>query len=203
ESFWGKPMKKKDTEKKENSQEDSKELHETIEALQKEKDEVFEKLQRISADYANFQKRVPRQISDSINYEKERIIKSLLPVLDNFEHTILNTKNSENVDILAKGVQIIYDQMLDILKSHGVEQLITSDQKFDPSKHEAMILKNDPDKEDNIVLEEYQKGYKLNERVIRPSKVVVNKLPVEQAAEQEEIEQDNIEEEPDTTDTEQ
>ena len=194
-------MKKKDTENQEANHKDSKELHDTIEIIQKEKDEIFAKLQRISADYANFQKRVPRQISDSINYEKERIIKSLLPVLDNFERTIHNANKSENVDILAKGVQIIYDQLLDILKSHGVEQLITSEQKFDPAMHEALILKNDPDKEDNIVLEEYQKGYKLNERVIRPSKVVVNKLPVEKT--EEEIEQDDIEDEFESTDTEQ
>ena len=195
-------MKKKDTDKKESNQEDSNELLEKIEALQKEKDETFEKLQRISADYANFQKRVPRQISDSINYEKERIIKSLLPVLDNFEHTIQNSKKSDNVEALAKGVQIVYDQMIDILKSHGVEQLITVDQHFDPSMHEAMIMQNNPEKENNTVLEEYQKGYKLNERVIRPSKVVVNKLPVEQAPMQIEIEINDTDES-ETTDTEQ
>lgn len=197
-------MKKKDTEPKEDSHEDSKELHDTIEALQKEKNEVFEKLQRISADYANFQKRVPRQISDSINYEKEKIIKSLLPVLDNFERTIQNANKSENIEALAKGVQIVYDHMLNILKSHGVEQLTTLNQKFDPATHEALVSKNEPDKEDNIVLEEYQKGYKLNERVIRPSKVVVNKIPVEQPIlKQEENEQDNPNEESETTDTEQ
>ena len=195
-------MKKKDTDK-DKKLEDSKELHEKIETLQKEKDEFFDKLQRISADYANFQKRVPRQISDTINYEKEKIFKSLLPVLDNFEHTIQNAKKSDNVDALAKGVQIVYDQMTDILKSHGVEQLITVDQQFNPTMHEAMIMQNNPEKEDNVVLEEYQKGYKLNERVIRPSKVVVNKLPVEQKAAQEENEQDNIEEDFETTDTEQ
>jgi len=196
-------MKKKDTEPKDNTHEDSKELHDAIETLQKEKNEVFEKLQRISADYANFQKRVPRQISDSINYEKEKIIKSLLPVLDNFERTIHNANKSENIEALAKGVQIVYDHMLDILKSHGVEQLITLNQKFNPAIHEALVSKNEPDKENSIVLEEYQKGYKLNERVIRPSKVVVNKIPVEQAAEQKEIEQNNPDEEPETTDTEQ
>ncbi len=197
-------MTKKDTEITENNQEDSKELQALIEALKKEKDEVFDKLQRISADYANFQKRVPRQISDSINYEKEKIIKSLLPVLDNFERTINNANKSENIEVLAKGVQIIYDQMLGILKSHGVEQLITFEQKFDPSMHEALITKNEPDKENNIVLEEYQKGYKLNERVIRPSKVVVNKIPVElPVVEKDNIEQDNADEqESETTDTE-
>ena len=153
-----------------------KEVQETLENLQKEKDELFGKLQRVSADYANFQKRVPKQISDTISYEKERIIKSLLPALDNFEHTLQNTHSPENIDAFVKGVKIIYDQMLDILKSHGVEQIKAPGEKFDPSMHEAMMQKTEPEKEDNIVLEEFQKGYILNGRVIRPSKVIVNKL---------------------------
>ena len=84
----------------------------------------------------------------------------------------------ENGDVLVKGVQIIYDQMLDILTSHGVEQIEAPGEKFDPAMHEAMMQKTEPQKEDNVVLEEFQKGYKLNGRVIRPSKVVVNKLTV-------------------------
>lgn len=141
---------------------------------------LFAQYQRLSADYANFQKRVPKQIADTICYEKEKIIKSLLPALDNFEHTLQNTQSAENVDVLVKGIKIIYDQMLDIFKSHGVEQIKVPGGKFDPSMHEAMMQKTEPEKEDNVVLEEFQKGYKLNGRVIRPSKVIVNKLISEQ-----------------------
>jgi len=155
---------------------DLEELRQTIESLQKEKDELFGKLQRVSADYANFQKRATKQISDTTAYEKEMVIKTLLPALDNFEHTLQNAHSAENVDVLSKGIQIIYDQMLDILKSHGVEQIEALGEKFDPALHEAMMQKAEPEKEDNIALEEFQKGYKLNGRVIRPSKVVVNKL---------------------------
>lgn len=179
------------------------ELHQTIESLQKEKDEIFGKLQRVSADYANFQKRAAKQIADTIAYEKEIIIKTLLPALDNFEHTLQNAHSAENVDVLAKGIQIIYDQMLDILKSHGVEQIKSLGEKFDPSLHEAMMQKAEPEKEDNIVLEEFQKGYKLNGRVIRPSKVVVNKLTTEQTAqEQEKTDEHEIVNEFETTDLE-
>jgi molecular chaperone GrpE len=153
------------------------ELHKQIESLQKEKDELFAKLQRVSADYANFQKRIPKQISDTIAYEKERIIKSLLPALDNFEHTLQNAHSAENVDVLIKGIRIIYDQFLDILKSHNVEQIKALGEVFDPALHQAMRQNTDPDKEQDVVLEEFQKGYKLNGRVIRPSRVVVNKLP--------------------------
>lgn len=156
------------------------EQHDTIESLQKEKDELFAKLQRVSADYANYQKRVPKQISDTTGYEKERIIKTLLPALDNFEHTLQNAHSAENVDVLVKGIRIIYDQLLDILKSHNVEQIEALGEKFDPAMHQAMTQQSDPDKEENTVLEEFQKGYRLNGRVIRPSKVIVNKLPEEQ-----------------------
>jgi len=151
--------------------------HETIESLQKEKDELFAKLQRVSADYANFQKRVPKQISDTIGYEKERIIKSLLPALDNFEHTLQNAHAAENVDVLVKGIRIIYEQLLDILKSHNVEQIEAMGEQFDPAMHQAMTQQSNPEKEENTVLEEFQKGYRFNGRVIRPSRVIVNKLP--------------------------
>src|SRR4030042_312345 len=151
--------------------------HETIESLQKEKDELFAKLQRVSADYANFQKRVPKQISDTIGYEKERIIRTLLPALDNFEHKLQNEHSAENVDVLVKGIRIIYDQLLDIFKSHKVEQIEAMGAQFDPAMHQAMTQQSNPEKEENTVLEEFQKGYRFNGRVIRPSRVIVNKLP--------------------------
>ena len=173
-------QKRKETTKEqkepEAKQDELEELRETIDGLQKEKDELFAKLQRVSADYANFQKRAPRQIADTIAYEKEKTIKTLLPALDNFEHTLQNAHSAEDLDVLVKGIRIIYDQMLDILKSHGVAQIEALGEKFDPVRHEAMMQKTEPEKDDNIVLEEFQKGYKLNGRVIRPSKVIVNKL---------------------------
>lgn len=162
------------------------ELPSKIESLEKEKDELFGKLQRVSADYANYQKRVPKQISDTIGYEKERIMKSLLPALDNFEHTLQNAHSAEQLDVLVKGIQIIYDQLIEILKSHNVEQIKALDEPFDPAVHEAMTQQTDEEKEPNVVLEEFQKGYTLNGRVIRPSKVIVNKLPVEETVEQQE-----------------
>ncbi len=171
-----------------------KELQQQLNDLQKEKDEVFEKLQRVSADYANYQKRAPKQISDTIAYEKETLIKSLLPALDNFEHTLQslnlvqdkNADSANDIDVLIKGIRIIYDQMLNILKSHGVEHIKALGEIFDPALHEAMMQKAEPDKEENIVLEEFQKGYKLNGRVIRPSKVIVNKPASEQPTRQQE-----------------
>ena len=156
-------------------------LEQELESVTKERDELLGKLQRVSADYANFQKRVPKQVSDSVAYEKESIIKTLLPTLDNFEHTLQKSHAAESVDIVLEGVRIIYDQMAGALKSHGVEQIHAQDEMFDPAQHEAMMRKEDPEHADGVVLEEFQKGYRLNDRVIRPSKVVVNRLPGQSA----------------------
>lgn len=183
-------MKKKKTETKRESAHTGEEMVEAekfqskIEDLKKEKDELFAKLQRVSADYENLQKRTSKQIAESISYEKERIIKAILPALDNFEHTLQNASSVETVDVFLKGTQIIYDQMLDILKSQNVEQIEALGEIFDPVMHQAVMQKTESDQEENIVLEEFQKGYTLNGRVIRPSKVIVNKPKQEQSAEQ-------------------
>ena len=150
-----------------------------IEKLTAEKDELFSKLQRLSADYVNYQKRSAKQIFESVAYEKESIIKSLLPILDNFEHTLSGAESLEDIESLRKAVKIIYDQMLSILKNHGIEQIGSVGQKFDPSCHEAMMQKMEPDKEDMIILEEFLKGYRLGEKVLRPGRVIVNKLPAQ------------------------
>ena len=158
-----------------------KELHgmkEQFEQLQKEKAEIFAQLQRVSADYINYQKRIAKQISDTTTYEKEMIIKSLLPALDNFEHALSKAPAAEAV---TKGMQIVYDQILDILKLQGVEQIRSLGQEFDPAIHSAITYRSEPDKPENIVLDEAARGYKLNGRVIRPARVVVNKIAAPQA----------------------
>jgi molecular chaperone GrpE len=184
------------------------ELDRQLQQLQAEKDETLAKLQRVSADYANYQKRVARQTADTIAYEKELIIKTLLPALDNLEHTLASAQLGDNADAFVKGVRIIYDQMLDILKSHGVEQIKALGEKFDPAQHEAMMQRAEPEMADDVVLEEFQKGFKLNGRIIRPSKVIVNKLAAEQPQESDpetKIQvnsQEQTDEEGDTKDTE-
>ncbi|MFZ0034748.1 MAG: nucleotide exchange factor GrpE [Sedimentisphaerales bacterium] len=169
--------------------------------LQKERDELFGKLQRVSADYMNFQKRTSKQITDTVAYEKEKIIKTLLPALDNLEHTLQNAHTAKNADVLVKGIQIIHDQILDILKIHGIEHVKALDEKFDPALHEVIMQKAESGKEENVVLEELQKGYKLNGRVIRPSRVIVNKPPSKQEVpQQEQAEQEQTDAEDKTTD---
>jgi molecular chaperone GrpE len=162
--------------KTEELQKQTDELNKQLDALKKEKDDIFAKLQRVAADYDNYQKRSARQLADSINYEKDKIIKAILPVLDNFEYTLSNTACEVKDEALLKGVKIIYDQFLGVLKNQGVEQIQSAGEKFDPAQHDAITHRAEEDKQDSVVLEELQKGYTLNGRVIRASRVIVNKL---------------------------
>jgi molecular chaperone GrpE len=174
-------------------------LRESLIALENEKDELFEKLQRVSADYVNFQKRTAKQTADTISYEKERVIKTLLPAMDNFDHMLQNADSAEDVDVLVKGIKIVYDQMVDILKSHDVQAIEALGEKFDPSMHQAMMRRSEADKEENTILEEFQKGYTLNGRTIRPSRVIVNMVAAEESPsedEQAEVEAEVDENEP-------
>ena len=173
-------MKSNDTEKKKKvSAKEIAKFEKQIEKLTKEKDELFEKLQRVSAEFANFEKRSVKQIADSIEYEKKSIIRSLLPSLDNFEHALAGAAGAESVEKVVEGVQLTFDHMLDALKAHGVEKIVAAGQQFDPSLHEALMQRAEEDKEENIVLEEFQSGYTINGQVVRPTKVIVNKLPAE------------------------
>ena len=156
-------------------------LQQQIEKLEQEKAETVDKLQRISADYANFQKRIPKQIADSVAYEKKSIMRSLLPSLDNFGHALDGIDSAdESVKSVLEGVKLVFDHMLDAIKAHGVEVIEATGKEFDPNFHEAVMQKAEKDQPNNIVLEEFQKGYAINGQALRPSKVVVNKLPIEQ-----------------------
>ncbi|MHC5083608.1 MAG: nucleotide exchange factor GrpE [Planctomycetota bacterium] len=154
-------------------------LEKQVEELTAEKQETFEQLQRISADYANFQKRAPKQIADSVAYEKKAIIRSLLTSVDNFEHALSHASTAsgeEALDNIIKGIQMVFDHMLDALKTHGVQRIEALGQPFDPNLHEAMMQRSEPDKEDGTVVEVYQAGYMMNDQVLRPCKVIVNKI---------------------------
>ncbi len=155
---------------------------------------LFAQYQRVAADYDNLEKRTARRIADEVAYEKEAVIKTLLPALDSFEHTLANSEKAESAQVLARGVRIVYDQILGVLRSHGVEQITAVGEMFDPAVHEAMQRRAESDKPDGVVLEEYQKGYRLGERLIRASRVVVNKVSeAEPASEQEAAQSTEVE----------
>ena len=161
-----------------------------LELLQEKYNDLEDKFRRLSADYANYQKRLPKQVEESVAYKVESFIKSLLPGVDNFDHALAHSKNSD-LEGMIKGLDMVYSNLLGILKAQGLEQVDAAGEKFDPNCHQAVMQKADEEKEDGIILEQYQKGYKLNGRLIRPAMVVVNKLPVADVAEPEQSEEKN------------
>ncbi len=158
------------------------ELHQMLAAAQKEKDETFGKLQRLGADYANYQKRTARQIADDVAYEKERLIRALLPILDNFERTLHESHTAETVEAVLRGVEVVHGHLINLLKSLGIEQLDPAGERFDPAQHEAVMYREDPAQEDLTVLDVPQKGYRMDHRILRPARVVVNKKPAPKPA---------------------
>ncbi|MBN1125129.1 MAG: nucleotide exchange factor GrpE [Sedimentisphaerales bacterium] len=158
------------------------ELEQKIDELSSEKQELLDKYQRLQADYANHVKRTPKQIADSVAYEKRVILLSLLPSLDNFAHALTSArsaKENQSAEGIVKGVELILQHLLDALKVHGVQQVESLGKPFDPSVHEAVMQRYEEGKPDGIVLEEFQAGYLLNGQTLRPAKVIVNKVPVE------------------------
>jgi molecular chaperone GrpE len=178
-------------------------LEKKVEELTQEKAETFAQMQRISADYANFQKRAPKQIADSVAYEKMGIIRSLLPSIDNFEHALNGAKTVDSLDSFIEGIQLVFDHMIDALKVQGVERISSLGEQFDPSMHEAMMRRCEEGKPENEIVEEFQSGYKVGDRVIRPCKVIVNKLPEEPQPDPEPVQPEEKTEEPNEEETDQ
>lgn len=165
-----------------------KELLTQIDQIKSEKQELNEKYLRLGADYANFQKRVPKQVADSVDYEKRTFIRSLLTSLDNFSHALNGAeaaiKSPEAMQGWINGIRMVYQHLLDALKSQGVEKVASVGKPFDPSVHEALTFRAEPDKPNGVVLEEYQGGYTYRGQVLRPCKVIINKLPSEPTSEE-------------------
>ncbi|HBG26364.1 MAG: nucleotide exchange factor GrpE [Planctomycetes bacterium GWF2_41_51] len=179
------PNKQPENKQQPESEEKKENLQEQFEKLQAEKDDVFSRLQRVSAEFANYQKRSVKQISESIAYEKEHILKTLLPVLDNFDHTLVHMESIKDAADIVKGVKMVYDQFLVTLKTLGVEPISAAGEKFDPMCHQALTQRTEPDKEDQIILEVFRKGYKMGDRILRPAIVIVNKNQIAEPKEEE------------------
>src|SRR5690606_17098895 len=129
--------------------------------------------QRLKAEFDNFRKRTQREKEEISKYAAERIILSLLPVIDNFERAIESTANNKDFESFSQGVNLIFRQLYKVLEDEGLKAIEAVGQQFDPNLHEAM-MKEESDQEENIVLEEFQKGYFLKDKVIRFSKVKVS-----------------------------
>ena len=146
-----------------------------LEECQKLKDEYLAGWQRSRADLLNYKKEEMERIGDILKYANEGLILKILPILDNFE--VAKKKLPENLknDEHVKGLLLIKNQILDFLKSQGVEEIKSVGEKFDPNFHEVVEETEEKDKESGIIIEEIQKGYKINGRLLRPAMVKISK----------------------------
>ncbi len=133
--------------------------------------ELTDSLQRLQADFENYRKAVDRQRQDFFKYAHADVIEKLLPILDSFE---LALKNKDKQEDFIKGVELIFAQLYQLLEKEGLRKIEAEGKRFDPYRHEVLMTEKS-DKEEDIILEELQKGYMLGDKVIRHSKVKVSK----------------------------
>ncbi|MFP4568121.1 MAG: nucleotide exchange factor GrpE [Candidatus Woesearchaeota archaeon] len=131
---------------------------------------IKDMLQRTHAEFQNYQRRTEEEKSKFIKLSNEGLIKKIIPVLDNFELALKHTKEKTE---FTEGMQLIYTQLLQVLEDEGVQKINTLG-KFNPNIHEA-LLTDESDKEEGQILQELQKGYTLNGKIIRTAKVKISK----------------------------
>ncbi len=144
-----------------------------LEEAKKEALENYDRYLRVSAEFDNYKKRVQKDRADLINYGNEKLIKELLPIIDSMERALNHGSNSQDIDAFVEGLRLIYEQLIVSLKKHGVESIESIGQEFDPNFHEAMMKVESDELDDNKIVEEFEKGYLLNGRLLRPSKVSI------------------------------
>lgn len=142
-----------------------KRIKKKLKSCEKERGEYLAGWQRAKADLINYKKEQEKKNSDLFKFANENLILEILPVLDSFEEAMKHSKD--------EGIQQLYNQLKNILKSNGLEEIKAVGEKFEPEFHEA--AEEVKGKKSGIVIEEIQKGYKLNNKVIRPSWVKISK----------------------------
>lgn len=147
-----------------------------INKLQKENKELTEKVLRLNAEMQNMNRRFAEEKADIYKYDGEKLIKQLLPIIDNFERALNVDEASQTEDVskFLSGVKMIYTQILNTLKGMGVEEIDAYGKEFDPECMEAIMTVKVMEEESNVVVEVLQKGYRYNGKVVRVAMVKVN-----------------------------
>ena len=148
-----------------------------LEDKAKKFDEYFDRLLRLQADFDNYKKRLEKEKIEFIKFANEGIISEILKILDDFERAVEAGKTKHDFDVLYKGIEMIHNDLKDFLKEEGVKEIEAEGKLFNPHEHEAMMQEETEKAPEDHVVEELQKGYTFNGRVIRPSKVKVAKKP--------------------------
>ncbi len=147
-----------------------------LEEKTKEDKENYDRFLRAQAELENYKKRVEREKSSLVKYGNEELIKAILPVIDNLERALDHPQGGDP-DGFREGIKITLNQLLQVLEKFGVTPILSVGEPFDPSKHEAMMQVESTDYEPNTVVSELQRGYFLNDRLIRPAMVSVGQPP--------------------------
>ena len=163
------------TEEAEAAEEAAAETEEAAESEQSAEEAESERYMRLMAEFQNFKKRAAKEKSDIHAFANERIINDLLPVLDNFERALEAEDMSEELASYAKGMELIFGQLKAALEKAGLKEINALGEDFDPAYHNAVMTDETDEYEDGKISKVLQKGYTLNDRVIRPSMVAVNK----------------------------
>ena len=147
-----------------------------IDLLQQERDELKNQVLRIQADFANYQKRARQQADEVRTYAIGSLAQDVLSSIDNLARAIEALRASANQGITS-GLDLVQKQLLDILAKYGVEPIAALEQPFDPNFHEAIMQQPSDQHPEGTVVAELGKGYKIHDRVLRPSKVAVSVKP--------------------------
>lgn len=151
-------------------------IQDKLEAAQKELKEAQDRVLRVSAEFENYKKRSAREMASHRKYANETLIKALLPVVDNLELAIQSAKeNGKAEDGLLQGIEMTRKEILKVFEKFGVTPVEAEGKPFDPSVHEAAMQEASETFPENTVIREFQKGYMIQERLLRPSMVVVSK----------------------------
>ena len=161
------------------SQEAEKSVEETsedkIKKLEAELQEWKNSYTRKLAEFQNFTKRKENEVAEMRKYASEEIVVKLLDNIDNLERAVDASKESQNFDALVEGVNMILNNLKHLLTEEGVEEIEAAGKEYNPYEHKAMITENKEELDDNVVVQVFQKGYKMKGKVVRPAMVTVNK----------------------------
>lgn len=152
-------------------------LQQQLDQALEERQKLQEQLLRTLAEMDNLRKRTLREKEEMGKFANENILREILPVVDNLERAVEHVEKAESTDGLLEGVRMTLTQFGQVLKRFGVEPIDAVGQPFDPSFHQAMGQLESQDHAVNTVVSELQKGYQLNERLLRPSFVLLAKTP--------------------------
>lgn len=145
-----------------------------INELQQLADENEEKYLRLYAEFENYKRRIQKENEINKTYQAQRVLTDILPSIDNIERALQIEGDDETFKSLQKGVQMVHESLINALKDNGLEVIKTEGEAFDPNIHQAVVQDDNPDFESGEITQELQKGYKLKDRVLRPSMVKVN-----------------------------